>query len=107
MKTNNKTVWRCVDWGSDKAQERFEGGKNRADPYILNMSMGTNGIYMNDEKLDLENDDRPCVFRGLGKSPHINKCIEKKYPLCISIQVILVMVRENSGIELLTIIYKH
>jgi len=80
MKTNNKTVWRCVDWGSDKAQERFEGGKNRADPYILNMSMGTNGIYMNDEKLDLENDDRPCVFRGLGKSPHINKCIEKKIP---------------------------
>jgi hypothetical protein len=24
--TNNKTVWRCVDWGSDKAEERFKRG---------------------------------------------------------------------------------
>ena len=78
--TNNKTVWRCVDWGKDKAQERFERGKNRHDPYIVNMALGTNGIYMNDDDLDLENDDRPCVFRGLGKSPHIHKCIEKGIP---------------------------
>ena len=76
-KHNNKTVWRCVDWGSDKANERFERGKNRHDPYIVNMALGTNGVYMNDENLDLDNDDRPCVFRGLGKSPHIHKCIEK------------------------------
>ena len=78
QKHNNKTVWRCVDWGSDKGQERFEKGKNRHDPYIVNMALGTNGVYMNDEKLDLENDNRPCVFRGLGKSPHIHKCIEKR-----------------------------
>ena len=78
--TNNKTVWRCVDWGSDKAEERFKRGKNRHDPYIVNMALGTNGIYMNDDDLDLENDDRPCVFRGLGKSPHIHKCIEKEIP---------------------------
>ena len=76
-KHNNKTVWRCVDWGSDKGEQRFQKGKNRHDPYIVNMALGTNGLYMNDEKLDLENDDRPCVFRGLGKSPHIHKCIEK------------------------------
>jgi hypothetical protein len=80
MIINNKTVYRCVDWGSNKAEERFNKGKNRHDPYIVSMSIGTNGIYMNDEKLDLENDDRPCVFRGLGKSPHIHKCIEKGIP---------------------------
>lgn len=80
MIINNKTVYRCVDWGSDKAEERFDKGKNRHDPYIVSMSIGTNGIYMNDEKLDLENDDRPCIFRGLGKSPHIHKCIEKNIP---------------------------
>src|SRR5210317_1120823 len=80
QRTNNKTVWRCVDWGSDKAEERFKKGKNRHDPYIVNMALGTNGVYMNDELLDLENDDRPCVFRGLGKSPHIHKCIEKGIP---------------------------
>lgn len=80
QRTNNKTVWRCVDWGSDKAEERFKNGKNRHDPYILNMALGTNGVYMNDDNLDLENDNRPCVFRGLGKSPHIHKCIEKEIP---------------------------
>jgi hypothetical protein len=80
MIINNKTIYRCVDWGSDKAEERFDKGKNRHDPYIVSMSIGTNGIYMNDEKLDLENDDRPCIFRGLGKSPHIHKCIEKNIP---------------------------
>ena len=80
QRTNNKTVWRCVDWGSDKAEERFKNGKNRHDPYIVNMALGTNGVYMNDDNLDLENDNRPCVFRGLGKSPHIHKCIEKEIP---------------------------
>ena len=80
QRTNNKTVWRCVDWGTDKADERFEKGKNRHDPYIVNMALGTNGVYMNDDNLDLENDNRPCVFRGLGKSPHIHKCIEKEIP---------------------------
>lgn len=80
IKTNNKTTWRCVDWGSDKGEERFKKGKNRSDPYIVSMSIGTNGVYMNDEKLDLENDNNPCIFRGLGKSPHIHTCIEKEIP---------------------------
>jgi len=80
-KTHNKSIWRCVDWGTDKAEERFKKGKNRVDPYILNMSLGTNGIYMNDEKLDLDDGSKePCIFRGLGKSPHIHKCIEKEIP---------------------------
>jgi hypothetical protein len=76
-KHNNKTVWRCVDWDSKKGEERFERGKNRYDPYIVSMTTGTNGIYMGSEKLDLEEDDSPCIFRGLGKSPLIHKCIEK------------------------------
>ena len=33
--------------------------------------------YVRSEDLDLENDKSPCVFRGLGKSPLIHKCIEK------------------------------
>jgi hypothetical protein len=43
--TDNKTVWRCVDWGSDKAEERFNKGKNRHDPYIVSMSLGTSFLY--------------------------------------------------------------
>jgi len=23
-KTHNKSIWRCVDWGTDKAEERFK-----------------------------------------------------------------------------------
>ena len=76
-KHNNKTVWRCVDWDNEKGQERFEKGKNRHDPYIVSMTTGTNGIYMGSENLNLDDDDRPCIFRGLGKSPLIHKCIEK------------------------------
>ena len=76
-KHNNKTVWRCVDWDNEKGQERFEKGKNRHDPYIVSMTTGTKGIYMGSENLNLDDDDRPCIFRGLGKSPLIHKCIEK------------------------------
>ena len=69
---------RCVDWNTEKANEREARGKNRSDPYILSMAKGSpNGEYVRDDNLDLENDNSPCVFRGLGKSPLIHKCIEK------------------------------
>ena len=69
---------RCVDWDTEKANEREAKGKNRSDPYILAMSQGLGECeYVRSEDLDLENDKSPCVFRGLGKSPLIHKCIEK------------------------------
>jgi len=69
---------RCVDWDTEKANEREARGKNRGDPYILAMSQGLGECeYVRSEHLDLENDKSPCVFRGLGKSPLIHKCIEK------------------------------
>ena len=72
---------RCVDWDTEKANEREARGKNRGDPYILAMSQGLGECeYVRSEHLDLENDKSPCVFRGLGKSPHIHKCIEKEIP---------------------------
>ena len=71
-----KPSWRCVDWSTAKANDRFLKGKNRYDPYIYDFVIATNGVYMPDEQLDLKKDDRPCVFRGLGKSPHIKECIK-------------------------------
>jgi hypothetical protein len=69
---------RVVDWSTEKADEREKKGKNRSDPYILAMSQGSGQCeYVRGERLDLENDKSPCVFRGLGKSPYIHKCIEK------------------------------
>ena len=69
---------RCVDWETEKANERESMGSNRSDPYILALSQGLGECeYVRGEKLDLENDKSPCVFRGLGKSPEIHKCIEK------------------------------
>ena len=74
----DKPVWRCVDWSTNKANERFLKGKNRYDPYIYDFALATNGVYMPDEQLVLDGTDkRPCVFRGLGKSPHIHKCIKQ------------------------------
>ena len=69
--------WRCVDWSTEKANDRFIKGKNRYDPYIYDFALGTNGIYTPDEQLKIDQTDkRPCVFRGLGKSPHIKACIK-------------------------------
>ena len=74
----DKPVWRCVDWSTNKANERFLKGKNRYDPYIYDFALATNGVYMPDEQLVLDGTDkRPCVFRGLGKSPHIHECIKQ------------------------------
>ena len=69
---------RCVDWETEKANERESMGSNRSDPYILALSQGLGECeYVRGENLNLENDKSPCVFRGLGKSPEIHKCIEK------------------------------
>ena len=69
---------RAVDWATDKADERERKGKNRTDPYIAACAQGiVDCEYVRTEKLDLDNDKSPCIFRGLGKSPLIHKCIEK------------------------------
>tara|TARA_R110001592_G_scaffold55511_3_gene169550 strand:+ start:2765 stop:3724 length:960 start_codon:yes stop_codon:yes gene_type:complete len=69
--------WRCVDWSTEKANDRFIKNKNRYDPYIYDFTLATNGIYTPDEQLVIDQTDkRPCVFRGLGKSPHIKACIK-------------------------------
>ena len=69
---------RAVDWATDKADERERKGKNRTDPYIAACAQGIPDCeYTRTERLDLENDKSPCIFRGLGKSPLIHKCIEK------------------------------
>jgi hypothetical protein len=69
---------RCVDWDTEKANEREAKGKNRSDPYILAMSQGSGECeYVRSEFLDLENNNSACLFRGLGKSPMIHKCVEK------------------------------
>ena len=74
----DKPVWRCVDWSTDKANDRFLKGKNRYDPYIYDFALATNGVYTPDEQLVLDGTDkRPCVFRGLGKSPSIKECIKQ------------------------------
>ena len=74
----NTPVWRCVDWSTEKAQDRFLKGKNRYDPYIYDFVLATNGIYTPGEQLVLDGTDkRPCVFRGLGKSPSIKECIKQ------------------------------
>ena len=60
----NKPVWRCVDWSTEKANDRFLKGKNRYDPYIYDFTLATNGVYTPDEQLVLDGTDkRPCVFR--------------------------------------------
>ena len=53
----DKPVWRCVDWSTNKANERFLKGKNRYDPYIYDFVIATYGVYMPDEQLDLKKDD--------------------------------------------------
>jgi len=69
---------RAVDWATDKADERERKGKNRTDPYIAACAQGIPDCeYTRTERLDLEKDNSPCIFRGLGKSPLIHKCIEK------------------------------
>ena len=74
----DKPVWRCVDWSTEKANERFLKGKNRYDPYIYDFAVATNGVYMPGEQLVLDGTDkRPCVFRGLGKSPYIKECVKQ------------------------------
>ena len=73
-----KSNWRRVDWSTEKADERFSKGKNRYDPYICDFVIASNGVYVPDEKLVLDGTDkRPCVFRGLGKSPRIKECIKQ------------------------------
>ena len=69
---------RAVDWATDKADDREKKGKNRTDPYIAACAQGiTDCEYTRTERLDLDKDKSPCIFRGLGKSPLIHKCIEK------------------------------
>ena len=69
---------RAVDWATDKADEREKKGKNRTDPYIAACAQGiTDCEYTRTERLDFDKDKSPCIFRGLGKSPLIHKCIEK------------------------------
>ena len=94
----DKPVWRCVDWSTNKANERFLKGKNRYDPYIYDFALATNGVYTPDEQLVLDGTDkRPCVFRGLGKSPHIHKCIKqnidynKYFKIILNLDIILIM----------------
>lgn len=70
---------RAVDWSTKKADEREKQGRNRSDPYIVAWGQGLNGYeYTREENLDLDNNKSPCIFRGLGKSPLIHKCVEKK-----------------------------
>ena len=69
---------RAVDWATDKADDREKKGKNRTDPYIAACAQGIPDCeYTRTERLDLDKDKSPCIFRGLGKSPLIHKCIEK------------------------------
>ena len=69
---------RAVDWSTEKADEREKKGKNRTDPYIAACAQGIPDCeYVRSERLDLDNDKSPCIFRGLGKSPLIHECIEK------------------------------
>ena len=69
---------RAVDWATDKADEREKKGKNRTDPYIAACAQGIPDCeYTRTERLNLDKDKSPCIFRGLGKSPLIHKCIEK------------------------------
>ena len=69
---------RAVDWATDKADERERKGKNRTDPYIAACAQGiVDCEYTRTERLDFDKDKSPCIFRGLGKSPLIHKCIEK------------------------------
>ena len=69
---------RAVDWATDKADEREKKGKNRTDPYIAACAQGIPDCeYVRTERLDLDNDKSPCIFRGLGKSPLIHECIAK------------------------------
>ena len=49
----NTPVWRCVDWSTEKANERFLKGKNRYDPYIYDFAVATNGVYMPGEQLKM------------------------------------------------------
>lgn len=66
--------YRCVDWSKEKAVEREKNGKNAKDPYLVSLSKGCRGDYMNEDDFDIK-DKTPCVFRGLGKSPMIWECI--------------------------------
>ena len=69
---------RAVDWSTEKADEREKKGKNRTDPYIAACAQGIPDCeYVRTERLDLDNDKSPCIFRGLGKSPLIHECIAK------------------------------
>ena len=68
---------RAVDWSTEKADEREARGKNRTDPYIAACAQGIPDCeYTRSERLDF-NTGEPCIFRGLGKSPLIHKCVEK------------------------------
>ena len=63
----------------NKFNERFLKGKNRYDPYIYDFIVIHKWcLYTPDEQLVLDGDrKRPCVFRRLGKSPHIKECIKQ------------------------------
>ena len=68
---------RAVDWSTEKADEREARGKNRTDPYIAACAQGIPDCeYTRSENLDFDT-GKPCIFRGLGKSPLIHKCIER------------------------------
>lgn len=70
---------RAVDWSTKKADDREKVGRNRSDPYIVAWGQGINGFeYVREENLDLDNNNSPCIFRGLGMSPYIHKCIENE-----------------------------
>ena len=98
---------RAVDWATDKADERERKGKNRTDPYIAACAQCIPDCeYTRTERLNLDKDKSPCIFRGLGKSPLIHKCIEKDIDFYTLTQVILATSQLKNGIEFLKIIYK-
>ena len=71
---------RCVDSSWDKLKNTDKDNITPYDAFIFAMSFGTKGRYMRQgPDLDLSGKDKiPCLFRGLGKTFDIHKCIENK-----------------------------
>ena len=71
---------RCVDSSWEKLKNQDKDNINPYDSFIFAMSFGTKGRYMRQgPDLDLSGKDKtPCLFRGLGKTFDIHKCIENK-----------------------------
>ena len=71
---------RCVDSSWEKLKNQDKDNITPYDAFIFAMSFGTKGRYMRQgPDLDLSGKDKtPCLFRGLGKTFDIHKCIENK-----------------------------